>query len=113
MTKGQLAFALVLALSCIGVLADAVLKLASTQRNVMFSRWLLAGLLLSCTFAVGWMLLMRVMKLSTAGVLYGVTSALLLCLIGVVFFEERLSGTEIAGIATATLAIILLGYVGE
>jgi len=110
MSKAQTAIALVLALSCIGVLADAVLKLASAQRNVMLSKWLFVGVLLSCSFAVGWVFLMRVMKLATAGVIYGVTSAVLLCLIGIVFFDEKLSGIELVGIATATLAIILLGY---
>lgn len=113
MSRGQLAFSLVLALSLIGVLADSVLKLASSQRNVVFSKWFFAGLFLSLTFAIGWMFLMRVMKLATAGVLYGVLSALLLCLIGVIFFDERLSGTEIAGIAAATVAIVLLGSVPE
>lgn len=113
MTKGQVGLVLVLALSCLGVLADAVLKLASTQRNVVFGKWFFVGILLSLAFATGWLFLMRVMKLATAGVLYGVTSALLLCVIGVVFFDERLSGTEIAGIATATLAIFLLGSVAE
>lgn len=113
MTKGQLAFGLVLALSVIGVLADSVLKHASSQRNVVFSKWFFLGLLLSFTFAIGWLFLMRFMKLATAGVLYGVLSALLLCFIGVVFFNERLSSTEIAGVAAATLAIILLGSVAE
>lgn len=47
------------------------------------------------------------MKLATAGVIYGVTSAVLLCLIGVLFFGEKLSALECAGVATATLAIIL------
>jgi drug/metabolite transporter (DMT)-like permease len=112
-SKGQLGLLLILALSCVGVLADAVLKLASAERNALQSKWLLVGVALSCAFAVGWMFLMRVMKLAAAGVLYGVSSAVLLCLIGVVFFEERLSPTELAGIAAATLAIVLLGGVAE
>jgi drug/metabolite transporter (DMT)-like permease len=110
MERAQIAFALVIALSCIGVLADAVLKLASGERNVMLSKWLILGVVLSCIFAIGWVYLMRVMKLATAGVIYGVTSAVLLCLIGVVFFGEKLSAIEVAGLAAATLAIILLGY---
>jgi multidrug transporter EmrE-like cation transporter len=110
MTKAQMAIVLVFALSCVGVVADAVLKLASSQREVILSKWLFVGVGLSCVFAVGWVFLMRVMKLATAGVIYGVTSAVLLCLIGVLFFGEKLSAVECAGVATATLAIILLSY---
>jgi drug/metabolite transporter (DMT)-like permease len=110
MTKAQMAIVLVIALSCVGVVADAVLKLASSQREVILSKWLFVGVALSCVFAIGWVFLMRVMKLATAGVIYGVTSAVLLCLIGVIFFGEKLSPLECAGVATATLAIIMLSY---
>jgi len=96
-------------LTVLGVGADAALKIASAERHVMHSKWFFVGIGLSCAFAVGWMFLMRVMKLSIAGVIYGVASTLLLCLIGVVFFDERLSQTELAGVAAAMLAIVLLG----
>jgi drug/metabolite transporter (DMT)-like permease len=108
-SRTQLTIVLVLALTCIGVLADAALKLASTERHVVQSKWFFIGLGLSCAFAVGWMFLMRVMKIATAGVIYGVASALVLCLIGVFVFHERLSTTEVAGVAAAMLAIVLLG----
>jgi hypothetical protein len=52
---------------------------------------------------------MRFMKLSIAGVIYGLASTLPLCLIGGVFFEERLSQTELAGVAAAMVAIVLPG----
>jgi small multidrug resistance pump len=96
-------------LTVLGVGADAALKLASAERHVMHSKWLFIGIGLSCAFAVGWMFLMRIMKLSIAGVIYGVASTLLLCAIGVIFFDERLSQTELAGVAAAMLAIVLLG----
>jgi hypothetical protein len=35
------------------------------------------------------------------------------CVIGVLFFEARLSATEVAGIAAATFAIVVLGRVAE
>lgn len=109
MSRAQFGIVLILALTCIGVLADAALKVASAERQVILSKWLFIGLGLSCAFAIGWMFVMRVMKLATAGVIYGVGSALLLCLVGVLFFGERLSDKEIAGIAAAMLAMVLLG----
>src|SRR5688572_5046902 len=54
MTKAQTAIVLVIALSCVGVVADAVLKLASSQREVILSKWLFVGVGLSCVFAIGW-----------------------------------------------------------
>jgi multidrug transporter EmrE-like cation transporter len=104
---------LVVGVCGVGVLADAVLKLASSDANLLRSKWLFIGLGLSIVFAVAWIFLMREMKLATAGVLYGVGSALLLCLIGVCAFNEKLSGSEVAGIAAGALAILLLGRAAE
>ena len=109
MSRTQLGMLFIIALTLVGVCADAVLKMASAERSFLQSKWLFVGIGLSCTFAIGWVFLMRVMKLATAGVMYGVCSALLLCLIGVVFFEERLSQTELAGVFAAMIAIVLLG----
>ncbi len=45
----------------------------------------------------------------TLGIVYGVASAVLLYVVGVVFFNERLSRSELAGIAAGAVAIVLLG----
>jgi drug/metabolite transporter (DMT)-like permease len=108
MSKTQLGLLLVIVLSLLGVLADTILKIASAERHFFVSRWLFAGLALSCVFALGWLFLMRIMKLATAGMFCGVASALLLCIIGVVFFEERLTSREVSGIAMAAVAMVLL-----
>jgi hypothetical protein len=76
-SRAQFGIALILALTCIGVLADAALKLASAERPGVLSKWLFIGLGLSFAFAIGWIFVMRVMKIATAGVIYGVASALL------------------------------------
>ena len=104
---------LVLAVCGVGVLADAVLKLASHETHLLRSKWFFIGLSLSVVFALGWIFLMREMKLATAGILYGVGSALLLCIVGVWWFDEKLSNSEIAGIAAGSLAIVLLGRAAD
>jgi multidrug transporter EmrE-like cation transporter len=101
--------ALALILSVVGVAADAVLKLAAARARPLLSGWFLLGCALSVTFAVGWVFLMQNMKIATAGIVYAVASALLLVFVGVVFFEERLSASEMTGIAMALGAVILLG----
>jgi multidrug transporter EmrE-like cation transporter len=108
MSKMQVVL-LVAVVCAVGALADAALKLASHETNLLRSKWLFIGLGLSLMFALSWIVLMREMKIATAGVLYGVGSAVLLCLVGVFVFEEKLSINEIAGIAAGTLSILLLG----
>lgn len=105
-TKGLL---LALLATVIGVSADALLKLASADRNPFWNRWFFLGCALTGAFAVVWVLLMQNMKIATAGIFYAVTSALLLVVIGTVFFGERLSAGEVTGVVMATGAILLLG----
>ena len=56
-----------------------------------------------------WVLLMQRMRLGAAGVFYAVASALLLVCIGVVFFGEKLTVAETAGVVMALSAVVLLG----
>jgi drug/metabolite transporter (DMT)-like permease len=100
---------LALFLSIVGVAADAVLKVASAREHPLLTGWFALGCALTGVFAIGWVFLMQTMKIATAGVVYAVASALLLVLIGMVFFEERLSASEITGVAMALGAVVLLG----
>lgn|SRR5512138_220626 len=100
---------LALALSCIGVTADTLLKLASTNAKPFWNRWFFLGLVCTGAFAVVWVLLMQAMKLATAGVFYAVTSALLLVFVGIFMFGERVTGAESTGIIMALFAVVLLG----
>ena len=81
-------------LSVIGVAADALLKLASAQRNPFFNAWFALGCLFSALFVVLWIHLMQSMRIAAAGLIYAVASAVLLVVIGVMFFGERLSASE-------------------
>ncbi len=101
--------ALVLVLSCIGVTADTLLKLASSAPKPFWNRWFLLGLAATFGFAVVWILLMQSMKLATAGVFYAVISMLMLVCVGIVLFGERVTGLESTGIVFAVFAMILLG----
>lgn len=101
--------ALAVLLSVVGVAADAVLKLASAKQHPFLNGWFVLGCALTGTFAVGWVFLMQAMKIATAGIVYAVASALLLVVVGVAFFDERLSSSEITGVAMALGAVVLLG----
>ena len=104
----HLGILIAIAVSLIGIGADSMLKAASQQPSAVANRWFVAGIVLSILFALGWLVLMRYMKLSTAGALYAVASATLLALIGVVFFDERLTAAEITGVGMAVGSVALL-----
>ena len=100
-------------LSVVGVAADAVLKLASAHRTPFFNAWFALGCALSGVFVILWIHLMQNMRIATAGLIYAVASALLLVAIGVTFFGERLTASELTGVVMAMGAIVLLGRVAS
>ena len=103
--------ALAIGLSILGVTADTLLKAASQQPQPFLNPWFILGCLTTLSFAVGWVFLMQVMKLGTAGVLYAVSSSLLLVVVGYLVFGERLSSAEVTGVAMAIGAVFLLGRI--
>lgn len=108
MIRNHVGLLLAVVVSLSGIGADSFLKRASTAAHPLANCWFATGMLLTLAFAFGWLVLMRYMKLATAGVFYAVASALLLAVIGVVFFEERLSLPEITGVGLALCSVLLL-----
>jgi len=51
---------------------------------------------------------MRKIKLSTLGVLYAVSCVIILTLVGVFYFKEKINLVEIAGIILAVISLIIL-----
>lgn len=102
-----LLLALLVLLSGFGVLGDYFLKKGG-QNGIEWKYVALAALIFGST-AMGWFLVYRRFELSSAGVIYGVTTALLLVIMGVVFFKENVNGYEKLGIAFALLSLLLLG----
>ncbi|MFH0770739.1 MAG: transporter [Candidatus Peregrinibacteria bacterium] len=95
-------------LSAITVFADALIKSASSHHA--FSGWklLVAGAFIYGVTAFGWFFVMRRIKLSTLGVLYGVSCVVLLTLVSVFYFREKITTLEIVGIVLAIISLILL-----
>lgn len=102
-----LLLSLLVALSAFGVLGDYFLKKAG-QHAIEWKYIALAALIFGST-AVGWFLVYRKFELSSAGVIYGVTTALLLVVIGIVFFNENVNSYEKIGIVLAIASLFLLG----
>jgi small multidrug resistance pump len=97
-----------LLLAIITTFADIIIKHASAQES--FSNWklLLLGSLIYGLTGFGWFFAMRHAKLSTLGAMFAVTGVLLLSLVSVFYFKEKISNLEILGIIMAIGSLVIL-----
>ena len=108
METKSLAVVITIGFSCLGVLGDYFLKLASADDTPLRSRWFYIGFAVYASTAFGWVFVMQHLKLATIGVVYSVSMILLLTSLGVVFFRESLNYYEIMGIVLAVASLVLL-----
>jgi drug/metabolite transporter (DMT)-like permease len=101
-------FAISIALTAVTVFADALIKNASLQKS--FSGWqsLLLGAIIYGLTAFGWFFITRKATLSKLGVLYALSTVILLTLVSVFYFKEKITTMEIGGIILAIISIIIL-----
>lgn len=103
---------IIVALAAVTVGADYFLKLASIEGRSIQNKWFVAGCLLYAASAFGWVFTFRHIKLSTVGVIYSLSTILMLTALGVLIFNEALNSYEVAGIFLAVTSIILLSRFG-
>jgi small multidrug resistance pump len=108
MENKSLAVLVTIGFSCMGVLGDYFLKLASTSASPLKSRWFYVGFVVYASTAFGWVFVMRHLKLATIGVVYSVSMVFLLTAIGVVLFQESISYYEVAGLGLGIASLLLL-----
>jgi drug/metabolite transporter (DMT)-like permease len=90
------------------VIGDSLIKNASLQNSFTGWKQLLVGSILYGLTGLGWFFVMRVMKLSTLGVFYGVGCILLLVLVSDFYFKEQINLLEIAGVILGIISLIIL-----
>jgi drug/metabolite transporter (DMT)-like permease len=108
MDKKTIAILVTIGFSVLGVIGDYFLKLASEKEASLKTAQFYLGFVIYASTAFGWVYVMKHLKLAQVGVLYCVSMVLLLAAIGVFRFKETLSVPEIAGIAMAIGALVLL-----
>lgn len=96
-----------ISLSAITVLADTFVKKASLENNIL-NKYLTLGAIIYGLTAVGWFFVMKSMKLSTIGVVYGISCIAILTIVSVFIFHEKISTIEIVGILLGILSITIL-----
>ncbi len=98
----------IILLSLAGVIGDFFIKLAGNGSKYMEAKWFVLGALVYAATAFGWFYVMKHIKLSSLGVIYSLSTVLLLVALGVFYFHEKLNVYEILGISAAIVSIILL-----
>jgi drug/metabolite transporter (DMT)-like permease len=108
MDNKSVAVLVTIAFSVVGVLGDYFLKLASADEDSLKTPWFYVGFTLYAATAFGWVFVMKHLKLATISVLYSVSMVVLLTVVGVGVFRETLNYYEMAGVAMAIGALVLL-----
>ena len=101
-------FLFTLATAVIVISGDTILKIAADGQQPILSPLVAGGAGLYAVSALFWLFAMRHVTLAQAGVAYSMLTLLALCIIGVVWFGEELRLRELAGIACACLAMVLM-----
>ena len=102
----------VIGLAGVGVLGDYFIKLAGDGNKYIYYHWFFAGMITYAITAIGWFFVMKHIKLSTLGVLYSLTSVILLVLVGAFVFKEHLNAYDVVGIILGIASILILSRVG-
>lgn len=102
------ALVIVILLAAVGVLGDYFIKLSSKAPSFISNPPFYVGMIIYALTAVGWFFMMKYIKLSTLGVIYALTTVILLAIVGVIFFREHLSGYDLLGIVLGITALVLL-----
>lgn len=109
MGKPALAIVITILLSLTAVIADYFLKRAADIPDPFKTIWFVVGLIIYASTAFGTVFVFQHIKLAIAGVVYSVSFAILLTLLGLLFFNETLDLKESVGVAMAIASVILLG----
>lgn len=108
MDKIVIAFLVGIGLSVVTVLGDSFVKHASLQTYFSGWKWLLLGALVYGATAFGWFYVMRHIKLATTGVLYAVSCVVMLTMISIFYFKEKVSVMESFAILLAIVSLAIL-----
>lgn len=100
-------FIAIILVTALGVVGDYFLKLASAQEKSYSSWQFVVGAVIFALTAFGWVYTMKHMKLAEIGVVYSATIILMLALVGLLFFKEKLGLQECIGIILAIGAVFM------
>lgn len=92
----------------VSIAGDYFLKLAGNGEKFIDVKLFLIGGIIFSLSTIGWFFALKYVKFGNAGIIYGVSVALLAVVVGILFFNEKLSICEVVGVASGILSIFLL-----
>lgn len=99
---------LIFILCAIGIIGDFCLKMSANQTKYMDIKWFVPGMIIYALSAFGWFYAMKYIKLSSLGVLYSIFTIILITLLSVIYFHEKINNAEILGVIFGVASILLL-----
>lgn len=108
MSQFILGFSFVLFTSIVVIAGDTILKIAADAEHALHSPLVLLGSAVYATSAMFWFLAMRHMSLGQGAVAFSMLTLLALCVIGAIWFGERVGLREMLGMGCAMLAMVLM-----
>jgi multidrug transporter EmrE-like cation transporter len=101
-------FFLIILTSLIGVAGDFFFKLANSAGRPTDWKWVAAGIVLYVLTVPSCFWALKYSKLSSFGVIYSLSQFLLLVVLGILYFHEKLNIYEMIGVIMAVASIFLL-----
>lgn len=99
----------IVVLSVVETVGDSIIKQAGNNpEKYMLVGWFVLGVCVYMLAATGWFFVFKHVKLGSIGMIYGLTTVISLVVMGIVFFDETYTKTEIFGLLLGFTALLLL-----
>lgn len=98
------------AITMMTLFGDYCIKLASGKPEGLLSAQFSIGAILYGTTAIGWFFLMKSQSLAMIGVLFSVSTMIMLAALGVFVFKEAFGWREAIGISLAIMAVAVMSH---
>ena len=108
MDKTLYAIGMSLLLTIVTVGGDTILKHGAGKSELSGLKWLLLGMVIYALTAIGWYWIMKFTPLHVLGVIYAVSSIILLTGIGVFYFKEKINPMDYMAIFLAISALLII-----
>jgi len=102
----------VILLAGLGTLGDYFIKSAGEGSRYISYTPFFVGMSVYALSAVGWFFVMKHIKLSSLGVIYSVSTAIILAFIGALVFKEEINSFALLGILLGVVSLFLLARFG-
>ena len=107
-----IAFLVGVLMTILTIIGDYFIKKATLQTGIEGWKFLTIAAIVWASSVIGWFFVFKKMKVTSIAILYNVSGILLLTLVGIFIFKEKVSSIEIVGLLMAIGSLIILARFG-